>query len=79
MKNNYYYKPSKVKGQLYMQIWKKENDKDEYVMSLGSAAGCFKKFQDLQKLVNELHQSAQTKILSKNQTKKPITEIKDFD
>lgn len=78
-KNNYYYKPSKVKGQVYMQIWKKENGKDIYVISLGSAAGCLKKFQDLQKLVNELHQSAQTKTLNKNQTKNSIVEIEDFD
>lgn len=62
MKINYYYKPSTVNRQIYMQIWKKENGKDKYVMSLGSAAGCLK-------LVNEVKQSAQTKDFKENQTK----------
>ena len=36
-KPKYYYKESKVKGKIYMQIWKKENNKHHYVMSLGPA------------------------------------------
>ena len=51
MTKNYYYKQSKVAGKIYMQIWKKENGKDAYVMSLGPA----------EKLVKRLTEKEQTK------------------
>ena len=41
--DDYYYKRIKVKGQVYMQVWKKNsNEKDEYVGSLGSARNAAK-------------------------------------
>jgi hypothetical protein len=58
MKDEYFYKQSKVKGQIYLQIWRRTEKGEEYVLSLSSAGKCFKK------LVSENLLKAQTNILS---------------
>ncbi len=67
--NGYYWKSSKVSGQLYMQIWKRENGKDEYVLSVGSAEKCYKK------LVKQENQKEQTKQIPENLTKPHFTNL----
>jgi len=45
MMNEYYFKKTKSKGITYLTIWKRNSkEKDEYMLSLGTAESCLKKF-----------------------------------
>jgi len=57
MNKKYYYKHSKVKGQIYLQIWERMQPRDELVHHCGSAEKLHSK---LVKLKN-IEESAQTK------------------
>ncbi len=47
----YYFKPSKVKGKIYMQIWKKEDNKRTYLLTIGSAESAYRIFSSLERLM----------------------------
>ena len=49
----YYFKPSKVKGKIYMQIWKKEGTNRSYVLTIGCAESAYKVFSNLEKLMKD--------------------------
>jgi hypothetical protein len=46
MKQEYFYKKSKVKGQTYLQIWLRTEGKETYIMNVGSAEKCYKLLKD---------------------------------
>lgn len=46
----YYYKTSRVNKKIYMQIWLRENGRDEYIASLGSADKAFKILLEVNKI-----------------------------
>ena len=47
MKTEYFYKQSKVKGQIYLQIWKRTEGKETYIMNVGNAEKCYKLLEKL--------------------------------
>lgn len=70
MKDEYFYKQSKVKGQIYLQIWKRTDAGEEYVLSLGSAGKCFKKLVSINEIKTQTNISEE--LPTNFQTENPI-------
>jgi len=62
MVDQYYFKKTKSKGITYLTIWKRNSkEKDEYMLSLGSAKSCLKKFVRAKELESKDKQFSEIK------------------
>lgn len=53
----YFYKQSKVKGQIYLQIWQRTEGGETYLISLGSAGKCYKKLVSVNEIKTQTNNS----------------------